>query len=227
MERIADISRYQGDIDWNVAKNDLDFAIFRASVGLNCDSKYLNNTSMCAIPYAAYHYTKAGNAEEAVKEADFFVECANSAWQKPSIYFADIEYEAQDANTTEEVATAFLNRLRELGCDKIGLYINTRYKWAGKAIELADVMWIPHWGKNDGQIPAQEYAPKNPYDIWQYTSKGRVEGISGNVDLNILRDGLTVSELIKPKKTNGNSTFADALKGILSLIGKFFNFSKK
>lgn len=184
MKKIADISHYQGVIDWEKAREDLEMAIFRASVGSNADKKYIDNTAQCGIPYGAYHYVKSGTAEDARKEARWFVECANKA--KPLFYIADIEYEAQTKDTTEEVCTAFLEELRALGCKRIGLYINTRYKWAGKAIELCDIMWIPHWGKNDGNVPDKQYEPKYYCDIWQYTSKGSVKGIKGNVDLDVL-----------------------------------------
>lgn len=186
MKKIADISHYQGAIDWSKARDDLEMAIFRASVGSNADKRYLEYTESCGIPYGAYHYVKAGTAEAARTEARFFVECANKAKRRPLFYIADIEYSAQTATTTEAVCVAFLEELRKLGCEKIGLYINTRYKWAGKAISLCDIMWIPHWGKNDGSVPAKSYAPKYYCDLWQYTSKGRVNGISGNVDLDML-----------------------------------------
>ena len=185
-KKIADISHYQGTIDWSKARQELELIIFRASVGSNADKKYLEYTRECGVPYGAYHYVKAGTAEAARTEAKWFVECANKAAIRPLFYIADIEYEAQTAATTEAVCVAFLEELRALGCGRIGLYINTRYKWAGKAIDMCDIMWIPHWGKNDGNIPAAQYEPKYPCDIWQYTSKGRVAGISGDVDLDIL-----------------------------------------
>jgi len=76
--------------------------------------------------------------------------------------------------------------LRKLGCKKIGLYINRKYKYAGKAIDMCDIMWIPHWGLDDGNIPADEYKPKHYNDLWQYTSNGRMLGLDEDVDLNIL-----------------------------------------
>ena len=184
MKKIADISHYQGSINWTEARKELSLAIFRASVGMKQDQKYLENTSACGIPYGVYHYVKAGTAEEAEQEARFFVESANRAADKPLFYIADIEYKAQTAATTEAVCVAFLEMLRKLGCAKIGLYINTRYPWAGAAIGMCDIMWIPHWGKNDGEVPAAQYMPKHACDLWQYTSRGRVAGINGNVDLN-------------------------------------------
>lgn len=191
--KIADISHYQGDINWELARKELELIIFRASVGSNKDKNYLSYTAECGVPYGAYHYVKAGTAAEARTEARFFVECANAAKQKPLFYIADIEYEAQNATTTEPVCIAFLEELRALGCKKIGLYINTRYKWAGAAINMCDIMWIPHWGKNDGDVPADQYKPKYYNDLWQYTSRGSINGIKGNVDLNMLNGDKSLS----------------------------------
>ena len=190
MKKIADISKWQGNVDWSKAKDELDFAILRASCGQDIlDTKYLRNVEGCiqyGVPFGAYHYVKAGNIEEAKKEALFFVECVKKAAAKPSFYIGDIEYEKQTKQTTEAVCVAFLETLREAGLAKIGLYINTRYKWAGKAIQMCDIMWIPHWGKNTGDIPEDKYKSENPHDLWQYTSNGKLAGVSGRVDLNVL-----------------------------------------
>lgn len=186
MGKIADISKWQGTIDWEKVRKELDFVIFRASCGLGEDGRYVENTEKCGLPYGAYHYVVAGTATRAREEARFFVSETKKAKKKPSFYIADIEHENQTAETTEAVCTAFLNELRKLGCKKIGLYINRKYGYAGKAIELCDIMWIPHWGANNGEIPGDASKPKYPHDLWQYTSKGRVDGIDGNVDLNLL-----------------------------------------
>ena len=203
MGKIADISHYQGEIDWTKARTELDFAIFRTSVGSNPDKRYLSYTAECEVPYGAYHYVKAGTAEDARTEARFFVECADKAAKKPLFYIADIEYEAQTETTTEPVCVAFLDELRKLvGNAKIGLYINRKYKWAGKAIDMCDIMWIPHWGKNNGNVPADKYKPDYPYDLWQYTSKGMLAGVEGDVDLNQMGDGRTMDFFIGDERAN-------------------------
>ena len=56
MKKIADISHYQGAIDWKLAREDLEMAIFRASVGSNADQRYLLYSVDCVCPYGAYHY---------------------------------------------------------------------------------------------------------------------------------------------------------------------------
>lgn len=186
MNKIADISKWQGNIDWEKARTELDLVIFRASCGSSIDSKFLENVSACGLPFGVYHYVKAGTAEESRVEARFFVECANKAERRPNFWIADIEYESQTETTTEAVCVAFLDELRNLGCQKIGLYINTRYKWAGNAIAMCDIVWVPRYGKNTGDIPGDAYLPKYPCDLWQYTSKGALAGVKGDVDLNIL-----------------------------------------
>ena len=186
-KKIADISHYDGVINWEEARKELSFVIFRASVGSNMDKKYLDNTRDCDLPYGAYHYVKASNAEEAQQEAQWFVSCANKALIKPLIYFADIEYEAQTKTSTKEICAAFAAELRKLGCKKIGIYIGQgKYPWAGTAITDYDCVWIPRYGKDTGEVPTEQYYPIYPCDLWQYTSKGKINGINDDVDLNIL-----------------------------------------
>lgn len=189
MGKIADISKRQGNVNWSEAAKELDLVILRASCGTSEDTKYERNVNACienGIPFGAYHYVKAGTAADAVKEAQVFLKVTAAKKRKPAFYIADIEYEAQTKTTTEAVCVAFLQTLRDGGCEKIGLYINTRYNWAGKAIGMCDIMWIPHWGKNDGNVPDDKYKSSHPHDLWQYTSKGSLAGVSGRVDLNLL-----------------------------------------
>ena len=82
---------------------------------------------------------------------------------------------------------------------------------------MCDIMWIPHWGKNDGNVPADKYKSSHPHDIWQYTSKGSLAGVSGNVDLNQLTGTKPLSYFIgsgqngeeKPEEENKMFTNLD------------------
>lgn len=184
MKLIADIRHWQGDINWNLAREELSMCIFRATKDKEQDPRYLQYTSECGLPYGAYCYLHASNAVEAREEARAFVAVANRA--HPLFYIGDIEHDNQTIENTEEVCFAFLHELTLLRCSRIGLYINTLYPYCGAALNLCDIIWIPHWGLNDGTIPADEY--KSPYycDLWQYTSNGRISGINTKMDLNIL-----------------------------------------
>lgn len=87
MKKIADISKWQGNVVWAKAAAELEFVILRASCGISMDVKYLRNVEGCVqhgIPFGAYHYVKAGTAEEARREASYFVFCTEKAAKQPS-----------------------------------------------------------------------------------------------------------------------------------------------
>ena len=186
MGKIADI--FEGDypINWDLARTELDLIIFRATVGLKEDKRYIKYAKDCQVPYGVYHYVTATTEEDSREQARFFVEYANKAYKKPLFYIADIEGDRFNSTNTEPVCVAFLEELRKLGCEKIGMYINRKYKYAGKAIEMCDIMWIPHWGKDDGNIPPDSSKPKYYNDLWQYTSNGTLLGLDEDVDLNLI-----------------------------------------
>lgn len=193
--KIADISHYQGTINWDKAREELDFVIFRASVGKAKDTKYVSNAQKCGVPFGAYHYCKAGSKAQAKTEAQYFYKAATVKGIKPLFFVADIEYATQTASNVKGITQAFADELRALGAEKLGLYIGQElYPKSAKA--AYDFIWIPRYGKNDGTAN-EKYKPIYACDLWQYTSKGKVAGISGNVDLNILRSDKTVEWFTK------------------------------
>ena len=190
---IADISVYQGNIDWVQARKELELIILRSSIGTSTDTKYFSNAQNCGIPFGVYHYCKAGNAAAAEKEAEYFYNAATFNGLRPLFFVADIEYSSQTSSTTKAVCTAFANKLRALGAKKIGLYIGQeRHQYAGEAKNLYDFIWIPRYGKNTGTVSGST-KPIYPCELWQYTSTGKVAGISGNVDLNIINGSKPLS----------------------------------
>lgn len=201
---IADISHYQGEIDWTAARKELQLCIFRASVGSNKDNKYLSYTKNCGLPFGVYHYVKAGTASEAEKEAKFFYETATQNNIQPLFFVADIEHETQTKTTTKQITLAFCDTLRKLGVKKVGLYISqSRYPYIQDSLNKFDFIWIPRYGKNTGYAD-EAYKPNYPCDLWQYTSVGSIKGISGNVDLNKLNGIKTLEWFLgdykEPKK---------------------------
>lgn len=210
--KIADISHYQGDINWDLARRELGLCIFRASVGQNKDSKYIDNAKNCNLPFGAYHYVKSANESEAIEEANFFYSSATASNIKPLFFVADIEYSTQIKSTTKPITLAFVRQLKKLGAEKVGLYIGqNRYPYIKDSLGEFDFIWIPRYGKNTGYAD-KNYKPIYPCDIWQYTSKGSVSGISGNVDLNILNSNKTLEWFMGGEKMSEkftNNHFAD------------------
>lgn len=197
---IADISVYQGDINWDIARKQIELAIFRASIELNPDKKYIQNATNCKIPYGVYHFLKAANADEAAKEAEFFYKTATSNNCKPLFFVADIEYKTQNSSNIESIAKAFAETLFKCGAQKIGVYIGQyNYPYLREAVKLYNFIWIPRYGLNDGTANLK-YQPIYPCDLWQYTSVGHIDGIAGNVDLNVLHSSKTLEWFCKEEK---------------------------
>ena len=184
---IADLSKYQGDIDWGQAFSSLDFAILRSSVGMKKDERYAEYVSGCTrykVPYHAYHYIKAADETEARNEAKVMADA--TAGSKPLFYVIDAKYDGIKADRARAICEAFEDGLRHyIGSDiRVAVYIGHHlYKsWALDYGRYAYV-WIPRYGSNDGK---PQTPPDYPCDLWQYTSKGKLPGVSGNVDLNKL-----------------------------------------
>lgn len=184
---IADFSKYQGDIDWGQAFSSLDFAILRSSVGMKKDERYAEYVSGCTrykVPFHAYHYIKATDETEARNEAKVMAEA--TAGTSPLFYVIDAEYDGIKADRARAICEAFEDGLRHyIGSGiRVAVYIGHHlYKsWALDYGRYAYV-WIPRYGSNDGK---PQTPPDYPCDLWQYTSKGKLPGVSGNVDLNKL-----------------------------------------
>ena len=204
---IADISSYQGIINWELARKELEMVIFRASVGNKKDTKYIFNAKNCEIPFGVYHYFKAGTKEEAEQETKFFYAAATQENLKPLFFCADIEYKSQNSKTTKIVCETILSTLKALGVKKIGLYIDqSRYPYIKDIKDFFDFLWIPRYGKDNG-VANEKYKPIYVCDIWQYTSKGHINGIKEPVDLNKLCGNKELNWYVKNTISNKKTTF--------------------
>lgn len=204
---IVDISHYQGDINWEIARKEIDLIIFRASIDYRNDDRYWDYAKKCQVPFGVYHFLKASNRDEAAAEAKFFYETATANGLKPLFFCADIEHENQNANNIKEISEVFADTLRSLGAKKLGLYIGqSNYPYANK--EKYDFIWIPRYGKNSGNIE-QNYIPKYPCDLWQYTSNGYINGINTRVDLNTLHGDKNLNWFLEKEETKMAESFTN------------------
>lgn len=217
MGKIADISKWQGKIDWKTASKELDMCILRASCGRSTDSMISYNATECKkynVPFGVYHYLMCGTAEDAIKEAEFFYGVANQ--YQPLFYVADVEYDAQTETTTNTVVENFFNTLRKLGAEKIGLYANRKRKYISQnVVDMFDFTWVPRYGLNLGEADDVNYPPKYPCDLWQYCSTGSVNGISGRVDLNKLYGDKTLNWFLNIEEKEQKKNVCDVELNIL------------
>lgn len=194
--KIIDVSEWQGVIDWNsVVRDDVTLSIIRIQDGSSHqDLKYMENLQKCINAggkYAVYAYFRGTSTSDAQQEArDFYqrVQRVVANKQQPVFYAIDVESTEMGGNVSQMRAgiEAFMSQLNTLGVPdhKIVLYIaNHLYSSFNLNTARAGAIWIPSYGQNDGSI-VNSTKPTHPYDLWQYTSKGRVSGITGNVDMN-------------------------------------------
>ena len=194
--KIIDVSEWQGVIDWpSVIADDVTLSIIRVQHGsAHQDLKYMENLQKCISAggkYAVYAYFAATSTSDAQQEArDFYnrTQKVVAGKQQPIFYAIDVESIEMSGDVTQMRAgvEAYMSQLNALGIpdNKIVLYIaNHLYDKFNLNVARPGAIWIPSYGQNDGTL-ANSLKPTHPYDLHQYTSKGSVKGISGNVDMS-------------------------------------------
>lgn len=197
-----DVSVYQGAIDWKKVKPQIDFAILRCGYGDNIakqdDSRFADNLAACEkldIPYAVYLYSYAKTAVQIDSEIAHTLRLISG--HKPFCVYIDME-EGSTLSCGKHTLTAFAARFCagiESKGFKAGVYANEN--WFRNYLDTADLaragfsIWCAKYSKNAPNIPAA-------YDIWQYASDGKVDGITGRVDMNIMVKDIAK---IQPKRS--------------------------
>ena len=198
-----DVSVHNGNIDWErVKKAGIQFAILRAGYGKLAsqkDEKFEQNyaaAKAAGIPIGAYWYSYATTPEEAELEADVFLSVIKGKQFEFPVYY-DVEEKKQFDLGKEKVSAimrAFLEKVESAGYFT-GLYGSASSLTTHTADDIKSryTIWLAHW------VDKTNYS--GAYSVWQYSEKGKVDGISSNVDLDICyKDFQTI---IKSKGLNG------------------------
>lgn len=193
-----DVSEFQGNIDWRRVKADgVDYAFIRLGYRgygtgkINLDKYFhqnMKNAAAAGVKVGVYFYTQAVNEAEAREEANFVLDQIKG-YKLDYPVALDIEdagsSSARTINMTKQqntdVVRAFCDTIAAAGKKPL-IYANSR--WFISKLDMKQLTNYDKW-------LAQYYVvPFFPYDfqIWQYTGAGRVDGISGNVDMNLCFD---------------------------------------
>lgn len=185
---IADISKWQGNIDWSKASKALDLVIIRTQYGAGTEDymhkSYEASAYKYNVPFGVYSYVLSSTPANARAEARKFYERAS---KNTKFYVLDVEEFTNNSTpyTMRTIIEAYVDELRSLTNKKVGLYVaNHLYSRLNLKISDFDFVWIPRYSSQ---------APSHKHDLWQYTDSGRVPGIPGNVDLNRLASGVSLS----------------------------------
>ncbi|MBO5208800.1 MAG: glycoside hydrolase family 25 protein [Lachnospiraceae bacterium] len=189
-----DVSKWNETIDWEtVADAGVDFAIIRcgyrgsSSGSLIIDPMYEKNIEGAidaGIPVGVYFFTQAVNEIEAVEEASMVINLIKE-YDVDYPVFLDSESaggngraDNLEAEERTKIHKAFLETIASAGYET-GIYGSAN--WLEKRVDMDELSNYRTWLAEYADVPSyDEY-----YHMWQYTSKGNIDGISTNVDLNI------------------------------------------
>ena len=192
-----DVSKWQGKIDFaKVKKSGIEFVILRAGYGKEAKDPTFDTNYKAAkaagLQVGAYWYSYAKSKEDAKKEA---ATCLKVLKGKPldlPIYY-DVEDKSQLDKGQKVVCDIINTFCKELESKNyfVGLYMSKFFleRYTDAKIRANYTVWVAQYSK--------ECTYKENFDMWQYSSQGRVYGINGNVDMDILyRDLASITSIL-------------------------------
>lgn len=187
-----DVSECQGTIDWSQVKAaGISFACLRSTKkNGSVDKTFEYNLTNCVelgIDYSCYKYAYAKTHDEARQEADTVINLLKD--RKMPIWYdlEDVSIAQLGKDSIEGIALSFIGECVEAGFD-VGIYCNKTWydNYISQYLKDKFTFWIARYGKNTGLLDEQ-YKPTGRNVIaWQYTSHGKVPGIDGYVDRDVL-----------------------------------------
>lgn len=185
-----DVSAWQGDVNWTKVKAaGCDFVMIRVGYGhvdneLKFDKYFKDNlkeAKEAGLKVGLYFYSYAKSVEESTSQAKWIVEALNGEKLDLPIAFdfedwSDFKSYNMSLYDINDVADAFMNEVEKSGYEGM-LYGSASYLkniW----FEKSNPIWLAHYTRKT------DYSGK--YNMWQLSNKGRIDGIYGDVDLNVL-----------------------------------------
>ena len=194
-----DVSAYNGEINWRRVAQSQDFAIIRVGYRgylrprIVMDSKFIQNIQGAQeqnLACGVYFFTQAINEEEAIEEANWVADMI-SGYNITYPVILDSEWSNSNHNGRADViskeertraAKAFLDTIKSRGYTPM-LY-GSPY-WLKTQLDMTELssydLWLAHY--TDSIDKPSNYS--GPYTMWQYTSKGSIDGILTDVDRNV------------------------------------------
>ena len=189
-----DVSAHQQDIDWQrVAASGVQFAILRAGYrgyteGSIQEDAYFEQNLAGAIDagldVGVYFFSQAMDEQEAREEARFVLDKISGYQLAYPVFFdwekigADARSDAMDLTSLTTVTDTFCSEIEAAGY-QAGLYFNQQLGY--EELHLPSLQGYTFWLAEYNDTPSFTY----DFDLWQYASDGSVDGIDGDVDLNL------------------------------------------
>ncbi|MCR5686694.1 MAG: glycoside hydrolase family 25 protein [Lachnospiraceae bacterium] len=193
--RGVDLSKYNGTVDFaKLKENGIGFAMLRlgsrgyGTGNITLDEKfveYAQNAQLAGIQIGAYFYSQAVNETEAVEEANYIVGAVSSFNVRYPIAI-DVEKVKNDEARTDKLTAEERTAIVKMFCDTVKGYGYKPIIYATKdmlvsGLELDTLADYDVW-LADETVPT-DYPYR--YSMWQYSTKGRIDGITGDIDFDI------------------------------------------
>ena len=182
-----DVSYCQTGVDYNKVKNSgIDAVIIRAGFGKETYQKdsefetHYKNAKKAGLAVGVYWYSYAYSVAEAKQEAKVCLACIRGKTLELPVYY-DLEESGQTRlgmSALTNIAIAFCEAIKSGGY-RAGVYSNLN--WLNNHLDYEKLrskysIWLAQWSSN----------PSKNCDIWQNADNGRISGISGNVDTDVI-----------------------------------------
>ena len=222
-----DLSQHNNVTNWNEVAKNVDFVILRAGYGKEfsqIDKKFNKYYSECKkrkIPVGCYWYSYAKSKDEAEKEADVFLKTIKGKQFEFPVYYDVEEYDIfkLGKKAVSEIITAFCENVEKAGYFT-GFYSNPNFlhNVINDTVKSKFTLWLAHWNANKSYCDC---------GIWQKSAKGKINGINGDVDIDVCETDFTTK--IKELGLNGFSkTKAETeIKITVEIDGKIYHGTLK
>ena len=186
-----DVSKFQGNINWAVTKNYINFAIIRSNnhtsngdyTGIDpYFEKNMKEAKANGVPVGVYYYSDAVNENDAITEANRVVNLVRENGGITLPIFIDTEGSQQNSLSKDQRTRnvqAFIDTVNRAGL-KAGVYSNKNT--LENMINMNNLhnayVWVAQYNTNNTY--------SGHYDIWQYSSSGSIPGIRGRVDMDLM-----------------------------------------
>lgn len=182
-----DVSNWQGNIDWEAVKeSDVEFAIIKAGgsdAGFYRDSKFEKNyaeAKAVGMPVGAYYYVgkKCISYEDGVADAKRFIEILTDKSFEYPVYIDLESTSIADKAGATQACIGFVKTMEAAGY-YCGIYASDISGFKDRLI-ISELEYIDKWVARYGSSPTYVKS----YGMWQCSDSGKVDGISGKVDIN-------------------------------------------
>ncbi len=211
MSKGIDVSKHQGTIDWQKVKaSGVDFAMIRAGYGRydnqkdECFEENYKNAKQAGVKVGAYLYSYAKSVDDAKKEAETFLKWISGKQFEYPVAF-DVEEKAQSDKGKQfvsDIIRAFCETVEKAGY-YVCIYANKYWldNFVDDDCKKKYDTWLAQW--------AEKATYSGKYGIWQYSSQGSIDGISGRSDLD--ESYKDYPSIMKNKGLNGFAASAPTL----------------